>query len=160
MNVCLVCFCKRGYKTNDIIESSKNVITKNVYNYVDCKLPSLITEPCQDYSCDNFFHYLCQNDDDTETFADKFDYRYMIWRNVVKHVLISWWNHLIIVLKYHPIKKLKNHLIKKFIVLFKITTNQKIFVIVMQLLLTTMIIMKWLMTMNMSMKLFYRKINL
>ena len=73
IDVCPACFCERGYKTNGIIESSKKVITKNVYNYLYCKLPSLVTEPCQEYACDNFFHYLCQNDDDTETFADKFD---------------------------------------------------------------------------------------
>ena len=61
MDVCPACSYERGYKTNDIIESSKKVITKSVWNYVDCKWPSLATEPCQDRSCDNFFHLLCQN---------------------------------------------------------------------------------------------------
>ena len=42
-------------------------------NYVDCKLPSLVTEPCQDRSCDNFFHHLCQNYYDTETYTDGYD---------------------------------------------------------------------------------------
>ena len=73
MDACPACFYQRWYKTNDIIENSKNVITKNVYNYVDCKWPSLVTEPCQDRSCDNFFHHSCQNYYDMETFADKFD---------------------------------------------------------------------------------------
>ena len=73
MNVCPVWFCERGYKTNNIIESSKQVITKKNCNYVDYKWSSLVTEPCQDYSCETCFHHSCQNDYDTERYADGYD---------------------------------------------------------------------------------------
>ena len=68
-----ICFFETGYKNSDNSESLKKVITKNVCNYVDCKWSSLVTEPCQDRYCDNFFHHLCQNDYDTETYTDGYD---------------------------------------------------------------------------------------
>ena len=141
MNVCPVWFCERGYKTNNIIESSKQVITKKNCNYLDYKWSSLVTEPCQDYSCENCFHHSCQNDYDTERYADEYDKMHGLkkhYKSCVDKMMKVFYNSL----KKSSDKENKNHLIKKFIILFQITINQKIFMIMMQLLLTMMIIIK------------------
>ena len=143
MDVCPTCFYERGYKANDNIESLKKVITKTFCNCVDCKWPSLATEPCQDRSCVNFLHHLCENDYDTEKFTDEFDQMHGVkkrCKSCVDKMMKACDNSL----KILSDKEVENHLIKKLIVLFQITINQKVFMIVMQLLLMMMIIMKWL----------------
>ena len=70
--MCSAYYYERECDSNDIIESSK-VLTKNVCNYINYKYQSLVPEQWQDHSCDNFFHHLCQNKYDMETYVGGFD---------------------------------------------------------------------------------------
>ena len=129
MDICQTYFCESGQKNNYNSENSKKVITHNVYNYVDCKWSSLVTEPCQDRYCDYFFHHLCQNDYDTKKFDDEFDYIHGVkkrCKSCVDKMMKSFDN----ILKISSNKEIKNHMTKKFINFLQITIHQKMFMIV------------------------------
>ena len=52
-----------------VIEGSSNLLSSTKCNYVDFKYNSLVTIKCNDTSCNNWCHHICQNEYD----CDKYD---------------------------------------------------------------------------------------
>ena len=54
-------------------EGSSNLLSSTRCNYVDCKYKLLVTMKCNNISCNNWFHHLCQNEYDYSKYDNEFD---------------------------------------------------------------------------------------
>ena len=71
-NMCQTCTVERQFQEK-AIECSSNVLSSTKGSYVVCKYNSLITIKCNDTSCNNWFHHICQNEYDCAKYEHGFD---------------------------------------------------------------------------------------
>ena len=71
-NMCQTCTVGKQFQEK-AIEGSSNLLSSTKCNYVDCKFNSLVIIKCDDTSCNNWFHHICQNEYDCAKFDNGFD---------------------------------------------------------------------------------------
>ena len=84
--MCQTCTVGKQFQEK-AIKGSSNLLSSTKCNYVDCKFNSLVIIKCDDTSCNNWFHHICQNEYDCTKNNNGFDSMHSV-KNVVVYSLI------------------------------------------------------------------------